>query len=551
EALRRAGPRALFALVDALGTARGADRHRLIEAIALFGGRALPPLGHALSTGDPRQRRAVALALKRLALPESLPMLRRLLADPAERVRVYAAQAIGRLHTGAARATLLSAFPDARDTVSLAILRALAASPSPTVARALQRIDPASLSPAVRDGLEWAQAEVGRGLEAERRKQAPEPPASSVRPRQLDGAELFAPFGGALDSLSPLAYVGVTVRGTEPVAAALLRWRASGAAVLAAANGEVVFTLPPSERHRLLDLRAFASIWGILPHEAADADPIPPALVQPLQEFVRRKRLDAVAAPQASAGWGRRAAAQIGLRFSRGPGTRQSLRIRPAPPGWAAGVRLPEPVLLVELVSETDFPPLPYPGPTSLNRPLAACLSALTLPEPDDVVCDPFCGAGALLVERALLGPVRRLLGGDLDERLLRQAQANWRILAPIAPAAGPDALVVQPWDAASLPLADASVDAVATDLPFGGRSGSHAENVLGYPRWLGEIARVLKPGRRAVVLTREKRLLLDALAPGRLGPGAAWELVTEMTVHYSGVSPSVYVLQRKKSPSR
>jgi tRNA (guanine10-N2)-dimethyltransferase len=60
--------------------------------------------------------------------------------------------------------------------------------------------------------------------------------------------------------------------------------------------------------------------------------------------------------------------------------------------------------------------------------------------------------------------------------------------------------------DAASLPVRTASLDAVVTDLPYGQSSWIRDRSLEGlYPRALGEMHRVLRPGRRAVVVTHRE----------------------------------------------
>lgn len=534
--LRQAGPRALPPLIAALPAAQEGARKRVVDAIAQCGPAALPPLTRAAGSEDPRVRRAVALALKRLALPESLPLLRRLLGDPNERVRVYAAQAIGRLQTGAARNALLSALPDERDTVSLAILRSLADSPAPAVERGLQRLDGARLSPAVQAGVAWALEKVTAAL---RTRSAPGVTGRAARP-PVDPRAL-APFGGALSALPAASFVGYAVPGTEAVAAALLRWLIPGAEVLSAGDGAVGFTVPDPARDRMVALRAFQRIWAVVPgapdgapHEENGAPAEKPAWLAGLRAFIARKQLDSLTVEGKAGPWARELAERLGLRFSRSHGNRRTLRLRQPWTGPAGDA------LWVEILAEADFPTLPYAGPTSLNRALAACLCALTRPEPADVFCDPLCGAGSLLIERALLGPARRLIGGDREPALIEKARANGRVLAPLMASPGPVEMDLQVWDARTIPLEAASVDAIAADFPFGLRSGEHGENAAAYPAWLAEISRVLRPERCAVVLSQEKRLMARAI-----NQTPSLRLETEFAVQYSGVSPTVYVLQR------
>ena len=61
----------------------------------------------------------------------------------------------------------------------------------------------------------------------------------------------------------------------------------------------------------------------------------------------------------------------------------------------------------------------------SSHAPLAAAIARLGGVEKEDIVWDPFCGAGVELIERALLGPAARMLGTDLDRGAVAAAQGN------------------------------------------------------------------------------------------------------------------------------
>ena len=139
--------------------------------------------------------------------------------------------------------------------------------------------------------------------------------------------------------------------------------------------------------------------------------------------------------------------------------------------------------------------------PGALNACVAGVMAGLTLPRATDVYLNLACGSGTLLVERAAIGTAGRLLGCDLDPDALACAEQN-------VAAAGLDGVELQPWDATGLPLADASVDALTVDLPFGQLVGSHAANEILYPRLLAEAARVARPGARLAAISHQSRLL-------------------------------------------
>ncbi|MEM8533285.1 MAG: methyltransferase domain-containing protein [Chloroflexota bacterium] len=142
--------------------------------------------------------------------------------------------------------------------------------------------------------------------------------------------------------------------------------------------------------------------------------------------------------------------------------------------------------------------------PASLRPSAAAALVWLTRPQPDDVFLDPMCGAGTLLIERAQTERYTLLLGGDNSAEAIATTQTN------IGPRYKP--IEIREWDACALPLDDASVTAAAVNLPFGKQIGSADDNRSLYPALLQEMARVLQPRGRFVVLTSDTRTFDMAL---------------------------------------
>lgn len=64
--------------------------------------------------------------------------------------------------------------------------------------------------------------------------------------------------------------------------------------------------------------------------------------------------------------------------------------------------------------------------PAASHPPLAAAMARLAGPWKDEMVWDPFCGSGLELIERALLGGVRRVIGTDLSAEALSIAEGNF-----------------------------------------------------------------------------------------------------------------------------
>jgi len=132
--------------------------------------------------------------------------------------------------------------------------------------------------------------------------------------------------------------------------------------------------------------------------------------------------------------------------------------------------------------------------PAASHPTVAAALAWVADARPGDRVWDPFCGSGAELIERARRGPVRSLLGTDLDVTALAAARKNL------------DAAGV----GAELTLGDARthgagpVDLVVTNPPLGRRVRLDAAALL--VDSLPHLVRQLAPRGRLVWITPAPR---------------------------------------------
>jgi len=175
--------------------------------------------------------------------------------------------------------------------------------------------------------------------------------------------------------------------------------------------------------------------------------------------------------------------------------------------------------------------------PASLRPTLAAAMVALSEPRPADRFCDPMCGGGTLLVERALKGPYKSLIGGDSTPDALRAAQLNLSAAGVLHDRRTPCALYM--WDAAALPLRSGSVDVVTANLPFGVKVGSHESNRELYAHFFDQLERVVRPGGRIVLLTSEKELMRQCLHNH-----TQLQRVREVLVGVLGRAARIYVLR-------
>lgn len=98
----------------------------------------------------------------------------------------------------------------------------------------------------------------------------------------------------------------------------------------------------------------------------------------------------------------------------------------------------------------------PFFHPAALQPKLAGCMVNLTRVSPGEMLLDPFCGAGSILIEAGLLGC--RAVGIDVDPRMVEGSRMN------LLHYGVKDFLLRA--DARRLPMN--RVDAVATDPPYG-----------------------------------------------------------------------------------
>lgn len=122
--------------------------------------------------------------------------------------------------------------------------------------------------------------------------------------------------------------------------------------------------------------------------------------------------------------------------------------------------------------------------PASSHPAIAAALVRLVPPRADDVVWDPFVGAGAELVERARLGPYASLIGTDVEASAIQAASENLANAGVKAELAVADAIAYEP----------RGVTLIVTNPPMGRRvqRGTHGELL---ERFVDHAARVLVPG--------------------------------------------------------
>ena len=124
---------------------------------------------------------------------------------------------------------------------------------------------------------------------------------------------------------------------------------------------------------------------------------------------------------------------------------------------------------------------------------IAKCLKIQT----SDVVLDPMCGRGNILIEMALLGLGGSFIGCEINKKRVHDAHVNLQRAV-----ASSKVCLIQVDSSEQIPMPSASVDKIAVDLPFGKKFGSIEDNKSLYPKIFLEMARVCRLGGKALVLT-------------------------------------------------
>lgn len=99
----------------------------------------------------------------------------------------------------------------------------------------------------------------------------------------------------------------------------------------------------------------------------------------------------------------------------------------------------------------------PFFHPSAMQAKLARCMVNLAKPKAEELLLDPFCGTGSMLIEATLIGC--RVLGVDIQRRMVKGTLQNLAYFN-IKPEGAIRA------DARNLPIA--KVDCVVTDPPYG-----------------------------------------------------------------------------------
>lgn len=145
-------------------------------------------------------------------------------------------------------------------------------------------------------------------------------------------------------------------------------------------------------------------------------------------------------------------------------------------------------------------------------------------------VLDPFAGSGSLLFAAEAQRDCKSLLGVDKSGTAVAIARENAKAGSSRARFVCRDILRFEAREGADL---------VVSNMPFGGRVGSHRDNEQLYMRFVRRLPNLLNPNGVAVLYTTEGRLLERLLSQS---PRLA--VVEKLRTYSGGLSPWVFVIK-------
>jgi tRNA (guanine10-N2)-dimethyltransferase len=171
--------------------------------------------------------------------------------------------------------------------------------------------------------------------------------------------------------------------------------------------------------------------------------------------------------------------------------------------------------------------------PTSLKPKLARLLVNLSRAKEKQLLLDPFCGTGSVLIEAAILG--MKPIGIDIDAKMIKGSETNLKFYKLKAKLLQGNALELEKV------FKKNSIDAIATDPPYGRSTFVGAKSLVAlYRGFFSSAHKVLKPKKYLSLLYPHY------INAKQLASRKQWKITfeSEMYVH-GGLTRKFMVLQK------
>jgi tRNA G10 N-methylase Trm11 len=169
-----------------------------------------------------------------------------------------------------------------------------------------------------------------------------------------------------------------------------------------------------------------------------------------------------------------------------------------------------------------------------LRPELTNLLCRLSVPGENDVFLDPFCGSGAIPLERSRIADFKGIFASDRDENLIKELKNK---IKKMKTSKIQKSFFIKNLDFFNNTFDDNFFDTIVTDPPWGIYEKID-ENF--YPNFLKNSYRILKPGGKLILLSARKEYFAkESIADN-------FVLETSFDILVSGKKAGVYLLIKK-----
>lgn len=172
-----------------------------------------------------------------------------------------------------------------------------------------------------------------------------------------------------------------------------------------------------------------------------------------------------------------------------------------------------------------------------INPSLAYIMCMIADVNTDDTVFDPFCGAGTIPLTAAIYFKPKKVWASDKSGPAIDMTIDN--IKAADFPK---NIFVAFRSNFEQIHMPKGSISKIISNLPFGIRVGSHADNVKLYEAIAAKSEELLEQKGSLVLLTLEKELI------EKVFKNTKFKIIKRVTVAQGGLDPTIYVLRRGSS---
>ncbi len=172
--------------------------------------------------------------------------------------------------------------------------------------------------------------------------------------------------------------------------------------------------------------------------------------------------------------------------------------------------------------------------PSSLRPTIAYSLVKLSGAKNGELILDPMCGGGTILIEAALQLPRAKLYGMDINPNFVKGAFMN------VKAAGVSDRVILKVGDARNLDreFHGFEFDRIITDPPYGIRMRPRGLKRL-YERFLQSSLNILKDDGTLTLITIQSKLTL------RLAKKLGYEVLHKRTIYQGGLYSHIIVLRK------